>query len=110
MGCRRTAAQEKHPGCTTIVCAICWRLAPKHFRLRVRRIERIARKIGFDLWGCTSWPKPFTPERRLLYLHNQAFKRLIAAATEVKVGIRALTPGPARRKKRPMLTTRTRRT
>lgn len=93
LGCRRTASQEKYPGCTKIICGKCWQLAPKYFRKRVRLIERLAHKRGIDLDSITEWPKPFTPARRLMWLHSCAFDRLVKAAIEVKVGIRAAGPG-----------------
>lgn len=110
IGCKRTASQEKYPGCSRIICPICWKLAPQSFRRRVRRIERIARKMGVDLDGMLDWPPPGTVERRLALLHAQAFENLVKAAIEVKVGIRALTPTPARKHKSRMGNTRTRRT
>jgi hypothetical protein len=89
IGCRRTAPQEKYPGCTKIICGKCWQLAPPYFRRRVRRIEKLARKMGVDLDNIVQWPAPFTIERRLMLLHARAFDRLQAAAIERKVGISA---------------------
>lgn len=44
--CRRTAAQEKHPGCNEIVCGKCWRKLPQDMRDRHRALKQRDRRIG----------------------------------------------------------------
>lgn len=38
--CNRTAAQEKHPGCTEIICYKCWKLLPKELTKRYRDLNK----------------------------------------------------------------------
>lgn len=49
--CRRTAAQDKYPGSTNIICGKCWRAMPdrmrrrwKQLKARWKKIERVMRK------------------------------------------------------------------
>ena len=49
--CRRTAAEEKHPGATSIICRGCWRALPASLRrgynaywARERRLIRLHRR------------------------------------------------------------------
>lgn len=53
--CRRTAAQDKFPGSTQIICGKCWRATPdrmrrrwKQLKARWRRLERGMRKRHVD--------------------------------------------------------------
>lgn len=43
--CKRTAAQDKHPDGTEIVCGKCWRNLPQHMRDRYRALQRRDRRI-----------------------------------------------------------------
>lgn len=38
--CRRTAAEEKHPGSSEIICSKCWKLLPKRLTSRYRQLRR----------------------------------------------------------------------
>jgi len=49
--CRRTAARDKHPGSTWIICGKCWKALPdrtrkrwKQLNARWRKVERTMRK------------------------------------------------------------------
>lgn len=86
LGCRRTAPQDRYPGCTQIICGKCFHLASQHLRRRCRRIERLMRKLGARHWHDT---KPNSPGRRALILQSKVFGQIVASATERKVGITA---------------------
>lgn len=45
--CRRTAARDKHPNCTEIICGRCWREGiPKAARMVYSRAYRTATRVG----------------------------------------------------------------
>jgi hypothetical protein len=88
--CRRTAAQDKHPGSSQIICGKCWRAIPDRMRMRWRqlhrrwkRIERTMRKRSTD---STTW-------NRIVERLESAWDRLEAdvvryfTASETPVGI-----------------------
>ncbi len=86
IGCKRTAAAERFPNATAILCGKCFRLAPRHLRRRIRRIEKTMRRLGImdAPFGSTS---PGSLERRLLILHSRIFDRIRDKAFEARVGI-----------------------
>lgn len=43
--CRRTAAQEKHPGSTWIICGKCYRAMPGRFRARWKALNKRSRRL-----------------------------------------------------------------
>lgn len=58
--CRRTAAQDKFPGSTQIICGKCWRAVPdrirrrwKQLKTRWKRLERAMRKnhVHGETWS-----------------------------------------------------------
>jgi hypothetical protein len=88
LGCRRTAPASRYSEGTRIICGKCWRLSSKHDRRRIRRVERIIRRLGFDLATVTyGHTEPGSKGRRALVLHTQLFDRIAKQATEAKVGI-----------------------
>lgn len=45
--CRRTAAKDRHPGCTEIICGRCWREGvPKPLRVIYGRAYRLAKRAA----------------------------------------------------------------
>lgn len=43
--CKRTAAEEKYPDCSEIVCGKCWRKLPQHLRDRHRALKKRDKRI-----------------------------------------------------------------
>jgi hypothetical protein len=84
LGCRRTGAADRYPPDSTLICGKCFRLAPVHLRRRVRRLERIMKRLGVT--GLRD-SKPGTPGRQAAVLHWKTWDRIVKAATEAKVGI-----------------------
>ncbi len=81
--CRRTAAQDKHPGSTWIICGKCYRAMPDRFRVRwkalnkrSRRLTRISEKTKNTTMAARSrqW---FRIDR----MYNRAWDRLVEAIT-----------------------------
>ncbi|WP_284778525.1 hypothetical protein [Agrobacterium sp. lyk4-40-TYG-31] len=43
--CRRTAAPEKHPGSTWIICGKCYRAMPERYGIRWKALNKRSRKL-----------------------------------------------------------------
>ncbi|MDQ0135724.1 hypothetical protein J2T08_003645 [Neorhizobium galegae] len=44
--CRRTAAQEKYPNSSNIICGKCWKAMPAEFRRRWKTLKSRDRRLG----------------------------------------------------------------
>ena len=87
--CRRTAPQEKFPGCTEIICGKHGRMASRVLRLRYRKIFRRYRR---DLGGKEYWDYPAgSPLRikgvRLARILDELWTRFKNSAIEAAAGI-----------------------
>lgn len=78
--CNRTAAAEKHPGSTYIVCAKCWRSMPRDFKgrwkllnARSRKLDRMSRKPSFNR------PERVPQWNRLADIYDRAWAALTMA-------------------------------
>ncbi len=87
--CRRTAAREKFPGCTEIICGKHARMAPRTIRLRYRKLFRRYRK---NLGGMEYWEHPAgsllrIEGVRLARILDRLWERYKAAAIQAAAGI-----------------------
>lgn len=80
--CKRTAAEERHPGSTYIVCAKCWRTMPRTFKdrwktlnARSRKLDRMHRKPSFNR------PERMRQWSRLAAIYDRSWAALTAALT-----------------------------
>lgn len=81
--CRRTAAQEKHPGSTWIICGKCWKAMPTRYRARWNSLKKRSRKLDriFDK------QKPAQPDRLAQWhtidrFYRQSWDKLISSITQ----------------------------
>ncbi|MCV9960792.1 hypothetical protein OIU34_02670 [Pararhizobium sp. BT-229] len=92
--CRRTAAQDKYPGSSSIICGKCWRSLPARMRARHKQLNRRSRTL-FRLSRKTKYGDALrTPQwQRIEDRYDAAWARLNATmikyftASETPVGI-----------------------
>lgn len=89
IGCRRTADAAKYPPHTRIICGKCWRLSSPALRRRIRRLEKVMRKLGaIDANHDWTETEPSTRARWSQHLHHKLFDQIAGEAFETRAGLR----------------------
>lgn len=81
--CRRTAAADKHPGSTWIICGKCYRAMPERFRSRWKALNKRSRRLS----KISQKPPVQQPVRRPQWfrieaMYDRAWDRLVASITQ----------------------------
>jgi hypothetical protein len=87
--CRRSASRDKFPNVDEIICGKHWRLAPKAWRVRKRKIERYYRR-HFGDQGYWNFPPGSARRLKAVQAHrldNLMWDRIKRHAIEVALGI-----------------------
>jgi hypothetical protein len=90
--CRRTAAQEKYPGSSHIICGKCWRALPARVRARWKQLKARWKKVER---GMRKRSTPAPVWNRVVDRFNKAWDRLEAqlahyfTVSEQPVGLEA---------------------
>ena len=90
--CRRTAAEEKHPNCTEIICEKHWRLLPKPRRRVYTRVWRawdraVARQVEPGSYGNKAdWIAARRAAMRCARLWRAMKRQIIEAAAGIGGG------------------------
>lgn len=79
IGCRRTGDASKYKPNTILICGKCWRLGGKRDRRIFRRCEKLQEQGKLKTRGGVN----------IAYIKRRVWDRILKAATERTVGIRA---------------------
>ena len=94
LGCGRTAAADKHPGCEEIICGKHWRTVSKGLKRQYRTANQRIRKILRKRPGHAEYwlYPPGSPQRLSAHAmwarSNSIWKQIKAEAIEIAMGIR----------------------